>query len=387
VPTLTQNMVAESAALLPEYTAGFLAAEDGEGTDPFVAKFPLADRDVWKVTWDQRESAYGLMPQSALDAPPELMVMPGVRVTEVEPGVYRGYTKLLESELTKSRQPGTLADPLDVGDRLAAVMNYFGEMLASRIFKIYADLGLNGYFVNQSATTGAQHTYQIRRYSRISMSAWAGSPTTATPIDDLRAAASTLGRGTSSRFGAKSQLLMTDEAVTTLLATTQIRSTFKSPYGATVLAPFDIANATGKQPDVAAGAQSLNKLFMGMGLPEIVPWNRGYYPLLSDVQNQTKANFVKFLGSTSAVWLGYRPNGQQSGQFTFAKHIGNAMGPKADYDVASVKAPGSVTQFGKNIYVAAHVLNEQPHGYKFEMGANCTPEVWYEDAMAAVYWA
>lgn len=385
MPTLTQNMVAESAALLPEFLYAHLRDDEG-GTDPFVEKFPLADRDVWKVTWDQRESPYGILPQGTLDSPPVLMTMPGVRVYEVEPGVYRGYTLLTESELTKSREPGTLADPLNIPERLSTVMMYFGEMLANRVFKTFADLGVNGYFNNQSAD-GVQHTYKINGYQRISMSAWAGSPTTATPIDDLRVAASTLNRGTSSRFGAKSQLLMTDEAITTLLATTQIRSTFKSPYGATILAPFDIANATGRQPDTGAGAQSMNKLFMGMGLPEIVPWNRGYYPLLSDVQNRTKTNFSKFLGSTSAVWLGYRPNKQPLGQFTFARHLGNTMGAKADYNVESVKSPGSVTEFGKNIYVAAHVQNEQPHGYKFEMGCNYTPEVWYEDAMAAIYWS
>ena len=385
MPTLTQNMVAESAALLPEFLFHHLRDDEG-GADPFVEKFPLADRDVWKVTWDQRESPYGILPQSALDAPPVLMTMPGVRVYEVGPGVYRGYTSLNESLLTKGRQPGTLADPIDVAEQLATTMMYFGEMLANRIFKIYADLGVNGYFNNTSAD-GVQHTYKINGYQRINMSAWAGAPTTATPIDDLRVAASTLNRGTSSRFGAKSQLLMTDEAITTLLATTQIRSTFKSPYGASILAPFDIANATGAQPDTGAGAQSLNKLLIGMGLPEIVPWNRGYYPLLSDVQNKTKANFTKFLGSTSAVWLGYRPNKQPLGQFTFAKHLGNSMGPKADFDVPSVATPGSVKEFGKNIYVAAHVHNRQPHGYDFEMGCNCTPEVWYEDAMAAIYWS
>lgn len=384
MPTLTQNMVAESAALIPELVTGFMADEDGNA-DPFVKAFPLADRDAWKVQWDQRESAYGLTPQGSLDAPPELMVAPGVRVYDVEPGVYRGYTQINETELVRSREPGTISDPLDVGDRLATVMIYIGEWIAPRIFKIFADLGVNGYFNNQSLN-GVQHTYKINGYQRLSMSAWAGAPTTATPIDDLRVAANALNRGTSSRFGSKSKLCMTDEAITTLLATTQVRSTFKSEYGASFLAPFDNANRNGPQPPLN-GDRSLNSLFIGMGLPEIVPWNRGYYPLLSDVQNRTKGNFTKFLGNTSAVWLGSRPGGQQLGQFTFARHAGHLLGPKADFDVPSIKAPGSATEFGKNIYLAAHVRNRQPHGYDFEWGFNCTPEVWYEDAMAAVYWS
>jgi len=384
MPTLTQNMVAESAALLPELAWGFMADDDG-GDDPFVKALPLADRDSWKVTWDQRESSYGLLPQSQLDSPPVLMTEPGVRVYEVEPGVYRGYTQIKESELTKSRQPGTLADPVEVKERLSVAMLYFGEQLANRLFKIYADLGVNGYFNNQSAD-GVQHSYKINGYQRINMSAWAGSPTTATPIDDLRVAGNTLNRGTSSRFGSKSKLLMTDEAITTMLATTQIRTTFKSEYGASFMAPFDNANRNGPQPPLN-GNRSLNALFIGMGLPEIVPWNRGYYPLLSDVQNRTKANFSKFLGSTSAVWLGNRPSNQQLGQMSFCRHAGLEMGEKGDFDVESVKTPDTVTNWGKNIYLKVHVRNKQPHGYDFEMGCNVTPEVWYEDAMAAVYWS
>jgi hypothetical protein len=383
MPTLTQNMVAESAALLPELVNGFLTDEDG-GTDPFVQAFPLADRDVWKVQWDQRQSAYGLAPQGQLDVPPALMTMPGIRVYDVEPGVYRFYTEINESELTKTREPGTISEPLNVANRLSDVMSYMGEMTANRIKKIYADLGVNGFFNNLSPD-GIQHTYKINGYQRISMSAWAGAPTTATPIDDLRVAANTLNRGTSSRFGSKSKLLMTDEAITTLLATTQVRSTFKSTYGASFLAPFDNASRNGPQPPLN-GDQSLNKLFIGMGLPEIVPWNAGYYPLLSDVQNRTKTNYTKFLGNTSAVWLGYRPGNQPLGQFTFARHAGHLMGPKADYDIQSV-SPNAKSAFGSNLYVAVHVRNRQPHGYDFEMGFNCTPEVWYEDALAAVYWS
>lgn len=385
MPTLTQSMVAESAAILPELMYSFMTDDDG-GEDPFFKAFPLADRDTWLVKWDQRESPYGLLPQSQLDAAPELMTATGDRIYEVEPGVYRGYTEINESELTKARQEGTLADPINIPDRLGRIMLDLGEMTVNRIRKIYADLGINGYFNNQSVN-GVQHTYKINGYSRISMSAWAGSPTTATPIDDLRVAASTLNRGTSTRFGSKSQLLMTDEAITTLLATTQVRSTFKSAYGASFLAAFDHAQKSGAQPPIN-GDQSLNKLFVGMGLPEIVPWNYGYYPLLSDSRNRTKANYSKFLGSTTAVWLGKRPNGQQLGQFTFARHAGHVQtGEKVEFDVQSVKSPRSIMEYGKNIYVRVHIRNEMPHGYKFELGFNATPEVWYEDAMAAVYWA
>ncbi len=385
MPTLTQSIVAESAALLPTLMWSKMTDDDG-GEDPFFKKFPLADRNVWQVRWDQKQSPYGLLPQGTLDAPPTLMTMPGIRVEEVTPGVYRGYTEIKETELTVTREPGTLADPMVVADRLNDVMLYFAEMAVNRIRKIYADLGVNGY-INNVSTDGVQHSYQINNYQRISVSAWTSSPSTATPIDDLRAAQQTLNRGTSTRFGQKSQILMADEAVSALLATAQVRNSFRSAYGASFMAPFDNAQKTGMQPAIN-GDQSLNKLFFGMGLPEIVPWNYGYYPLITDVQNQTKANYSKFLTGTQAVWLGNRPMNQQLGQFTFCRHAGMLeKGDVGEYGVLSVKDPKGLVEYGDNIYVRVHYHNRMPHHYDFEMGFNATPEVWYEDAMASIYWS
>ncbi len=386
MPTLTQNMVAESAALLPTLMWSFMTDDDGE-KDPFFEKFPLADRDTWMVQWDQKQSPYGLAPQGVLDGPPPLMVMPGRRVNQAVPGVYRFYTQIRETELTTSREPGTISDAIDVPNRLNDVMLYGGEMIVNRIRKIYADLGLYGYFNNESSD-GVQNTYQIQNYSRTGVSAWISSPTTATPIDDLRTVQSALNKGTSTRFGQKSNILMSDEGVSALLKTSQIRNSFKSAYGASFLAPFDNAQKSGMQPPLN-GDQSLNKLFFGMGLPPITPWNYGYFPLLSDVQSlANKGNYVKFLPSTSLIWLGNRPNNQQLGQFTFARHAGNLeKGDAANFDVVRAKSPDSITEFGNNIYVRVHYINRQPNHYDFEFGFNSVPEVWYDDAMASVYWS
>lgn len=388
MPTLTQNMVIEAAALLP--TLVWSGMTDDGKEDPFMKKFPLADRDTWLIKVDQKGSPYGLMPQGTLGGPPTLMTLPGIRVYEYEPGVYRGYTMIMEPELTRSREPGTLADPLVVANRLSDAMLYIGEFITNRIKKCYADLGLYGFFNNQD-TQGNQHTYKIAGYNRTGVSAWISSPLTATPIDDLRAVATAANRGTSTRFGQKSTILMSDEGISALLATKQIRDSFRSSYGASFLAPFDNAQKTGVQPPIN-GDQSLNKLMFGMGLPEITPWNEGYYPALSDVQTTTgvdvKANFVKFLPATALVWLGDRPQNQQFGQFTFCRHAGLLEnGSAADYDSVAIKQPESVKGWGKNIYINVHYHNEQPHSYKIEWGINCTPEVWYQDCMLSVYWS
>jgi len=393
MPTLTQNMVVESAALLPPLIWRGLMDEDGN-TDPFAEAFPLAYRDAFLIKWDQKGDPYGLLPQAALDSPPVLMQMPGIQTFEMVPGVYRGYTQIKESDLTVQREPGTMAEPINVPNRLSDVMLYFSEMFGNRLFKAYADLGVNGQ-INNVSTDGVQHTYQIQNYQKLSVSAWLSSPTTATPIDDLRAAATSLNKGTSTRFGMKSKLMMTDEAVNALLATSQIRNSFRSAYGASFLAPYDNAQKNGAQPPIN-GDQSLNKLFIGMGLPEIIPWNNGYYPGFTDVTSAAYPNkslFTKFLPNTSAVWIGYRPKKQQLGQMTLCRHIGIEQGgtSEANYDVIGVDNESSIAGefggIGKGIYVKVHYNNRQPNGYDFEFGANFGPEVWYADAMASINWS
>jgi hypothetical protein len=382
-------MVAESAALLPKLLpAGMMLDEKTETKDPFVERFPLAKRDEWIIRWDQMGAPYGLMGQSVLDAAPRLYVAPGMRVFEVEPGVYREFTKINESYLTKGREPGTLAKPVNPKEEAARVTLYAMDRIIRRIWKIYADLGVLGQ-INNTNTAGVQQTYQIAGYQKFPVSNWISSPATATPIDDLRAIANTAQRGTDTKFAQDSAILMADELVTALMATAQVRNAFRSEYGASYLAPFDNANVTGVQPPLN-GNRSLNALFFGMGLPKIVPWNRGYYSTFADAKNYNKANFNKFLqsaaqslGYTNAfVWIGDRPKNQQLGQLTFARHAGlEETSGVADFDCIKPKTDGKAEDWAKNLYLKLHYRNRQPNGYDLEYGMNTTPEVWYDDAM------
>lgn len=385
MPALTQNMIVEAGGLLPALLWDHLSDDDG-GVDPFIEKLPMSYIDSSFIKFDQLESPYGLMSLSAIDDAPPLFVVPGLRVYEIKPGYYREYTQLLESKLTDSREPGTAFDPLDVAEELGRIMLYMGQRFASRIFQIYAQLGTLGQ-LNITGPEGLQHTYQIENFRTITATAWLSSPSTATPIDDLRTGASVLNKGTSSRFGGKSFLLMADEGVNALLATAQIRNAFRSEYGASYLAPFDNAQKSGKQPPLN-GNRSLNSLFLGMGLPEIIPWNRGYYPKLTDVQNQTYTNFIKFLSPTQGIWLGYRPKDQPIGKMNFTRHAGLIeQGDSGDYGVVDIPETPEMGDAGKGIYFRAHYRNFQPHHYDIEIGANIAPQLYYGDAIAAVNWS
>ena len=391
MPTITANMVAESAALLPKLLPAGMAMDEDGNDDLFFKHFPLAHREEWIIRWDQMGAPYGLMGQSALDAAPKLFVAPGIRVFEVEPGVYREYTQIKETYLTKGREPGTLAKPVNPKEEAARVTLYAMDRIIKRIWKAYADLGIQG-LINNTNVEGIQHTYNIQGYQKFTVSNWISNPATATPIDDLRAVANQAQRGTDSRFGQKSEIGMTDELITALLATAQVRNSFRSAYGASFLAPFDNNNASGAQPPLN-GDQSLNKLFFGMGLPKIVPWNRGYYLNYADAQNYNKANFQKFLQSAAvaagatngAVWMGYRPNSAQSGQMTFARHAGlEETGGPADYDCIKPKIDKPSEMWAKGLYLKLHYRNRQPNGYDLEYGCNFTPEVWYDDSMLSI---
>ena len=385
MPGLTQNMVAEAAALMPKLMWAGQMDDDGK-KDPFFEKIPLGHSDAWVIRWDQMGAPYGLLPQSTLDSAPVLMEIPGVRVFETEPGVYRGYTQIRESLLTKGREYGTLADPLIAGTELTRVMLYFKDFLLNRFRKAYADLAINGQ-INNTNIEGVQHSYQIQSFQKFNVSAWLSNPAGATPIDDLRAIQTTANRGTSSRFGQKSCIVMVDEGINALLATAQIRNSFRSEYGASYMAPFDNNNLSGAQPPLN-GDRSMNKLFFGMGLAEIVPWNHGYYANFNDALNYNKANFVKFLPNTSAAWLGYRPDNQQIGELTTARHAGlEAVGDKEDFDVVKVKDESAGAEWMDGVYIKVHYRNRQPTGYDFEIGVNFTPQIWYDDCMLSVTWS
>ena len=385
MPTLTQSLVRNSSVVLPLLLWRQMADDDG-GEDPLMKKFPLGYRDAWKISWEQDNNPWGMTAQGALDAPPVFTSIPGSRVFEATPGVYREYTKIGETELTVAREQGTLGDPISVKGRLAKAYMYFAERLANRLFKIYADLGVYGR-INNTDDQGNQHVYQIQDYPSLSVSAWLSSPQTATPIDDLRTAQTTLHKGTSSRFGPKSQLLLTDEALNAFLATKQVRDTFRANYGANYLAPYANEQATGVRPPIN-GDRSVNELLTGMGLPKLVPWNRGYYPDAASAESNTKASFTKFLPTTAAIWLGYRPDNAQLGQLSFARHTGlQSASEAAEFGVVPLQKPGSLSEFGKGVFVQVKYQNEQPHHYKMEIGFNVCPEVWYNDAMASINWS
>lgn len=385
MPALTQSMFMDETVYLPPLIWAGVMGE--EGSDPFGKKFPMGvQKDGWLIKWDQDQNPYGSTGQRSLEEAPALVQSPGVRVREVEPGLYADATELGEREILTSRQSGTFGKPLNVKERLAKMNLFLAERISNRILQTWADLGQTGLFNNVSAEGSVQHAYQLDNYQVIPVSAWLSNPAGATPIDDLRTAQAVLGRGTHSRFGNKSELLMTDEGINALLATAQIRNSFRSSYGASFLAPFDNAQLNGGQAPLN-GEQSLNKLFFGMGLPEIVPWNRGRYPDLASAVARTRTSFQKFLSNTKAIWLGYRPNNQPIGEFTLAIHTGmQQTGPGEDWGVVGIKSPAN-EEWGEGIYFKVHYNNRIPEGYFIECGFNAVPRVFYEDAMACVTWS
>jgi hypothetical protein len=367
---LTQNLEMVTGALMPDLIWDEVT---DEGNDPLLSALPFGYVDADKIKYDQFEDPYGLIPMRGIDHAPEVVQMPGYRTYQIDPGYFGLATQLRESEVTSERQPGTLADPLDVSDRLGKLMMDGAAMVTSRFRKSIGDLLSTGT-LTITGTAGQVFQYAADGYRTLSPgTGWQAAPTTATPITDLLGWQATLQKGSSSRFGADSVLLCNSNVIVDLFKTTQVQSTYKATYGSSIIGL-----------DGKGDLKGLNEILQGFDLPKIVRYDKGYFPTLADAKARTTANWVYAVANKSLVWIGTRPKGQQLGQFQLTRHAGLVETAGANrYPTLNVENE-SVAEIAKGIYVRAHYHNRMPHHYDLEIGFNGCPVLWYGSAAAGI---
>ncbi len=370
---LTTNFANSIAGLMPDFMWQEITSE---GADPLVDALPLGYEDAGFVRWDQYENPYGLLAQRGLDAAPPVVRMPGVRVNYAQPGYFGAVTQLRESELVLEREPGTIADPLDVPNRLSVLLLNFSTMAVSRIRKMDSDLLLTCEFNIQNEAGQIVQSYAIDNYRTFSPlndgntgPGWAAFPNTARPINDMIYWKATLEKGTSSKFDKSCQQLCNDFVLVDLFKTTQIQQTYKNKFGAT---------------PVGLDSDGLNEIVMGYDLPKLVPYNYGYYETLADAQAQDPSLFNYIIPNKSLIWLGKRPKGQKLGQFMLTRHAPIAVsGDINKYPDISVRDE-SGHDWGKGFYVKTQLHTMSPVHYDIEMSFNACPTVFYGSAGAGV---
>ncbi len=378
---MPQNFDQDTAALLPDYIWDEIV---DKGDDPLLSAMPFSYTESSFVKWDQYENPYGLIPLRGVDGAPTLVQMPGLKVYESAPGFYGLVTQLRESEILFERQPNTVASPLDVPDRLGKLMLDASTMVVSRFRQTAGDLLVTGEFTNLNASGELQHHYQLEDYQTFAPAndgftgpGWTANPATADPIGDLIYwQTKKLNRGTSADFGPKSRILCNPTVINDIWNCTSVRVAFKSKFGATFLRG-DLETSPPLEGD-----NGLNALMMGMGLPPLVPYDRGYFPTLTDSIAGDPDNFTFAIADKSLIWLGVRPKGQTIGAWKLTRNAG-MVSPSVNYDSVDVEneQKGEMT---KGIYVNAHYINRMPHHYDLELGFNACPILYYRRATAGI---
>ncbi len=378
---LPQNFEQDVAALMPN----LLFAKVRGSKSPLAKAFPFSYTEASLVKWDQYGDPFGLIPVRGVNAAPESVTVPGMKTFLAHPGFYGLTTSMTEEEILFGRQPNTVADPLEIADRLGVLAMYGTDMVYNRFRQTIADLCVTGAFTNTNASGEITHKYKVDGYQTFSPAndgstgpGWAADPANADPIGDLIYwQTNKLNKGTAADFGKDSQITCSPAVVNDIWNTTSVRERFRSKFGATYL--------RGEQPNLD-GDNSINALLIGMGLPPLVVDADGYYETADDADGQDPDDFTFFMPAKSLVWVGKRPQGQQVGAFKLTRHAGLASeGPNYDgVAVGELDGAEQVLELGKGLYVNAHRVNRMPHGYDLEMGFNAAPIIYYRRAFAGI---
>lgn len=370
---LTQNFDNDVQWLMPDFMWDEIT---GEGADPLVDALPLGYEDTSFVRWDQYQDPYGLLGQRGLDAPPQLVTMPGTRVYEAQPGYYGNVTQLRESELVVERQPGTVSDPLDIPDRLATLLLNFSCMAVSRIRQTISDLLRTGTFTNTNAAGNIVNSYTVEDYQTFSPAndgntgpGWAAFPATARPINDMIYWKAQAQKATSSKFDESAAQLCNPFVLVDLFKTTQIQVTYKNKFGAT---------------PVGLDSEGLNGILLGYKLPPLVEYDKGYFPTLAAANARSKSLFTYIIPNKNLIWIGKRPKGQKLGQFKLTRHAGIATaGDIGKWPSVNVRDEAGY-DWSKGLFVRTKIHDMSPIHYDTEMSFNACPVLGYGSASFGV---
>lgn len=381
---LPQNFEQDVAALMPN----LLFAKIRGSKSPLAKAFPFSYTDASMAKWDQYGDPFGLIPVRGVNSAPDSVSVPPLKTFLAAPGFYGLVTSLTEEEILFGRQPNTVSDPLEVSDRLGVLAMYGTDMVYNRFRQTTADLTVNGVFTNANPSGEVTHRYKVDGYQTFSPAndgttgpGWAADPVNADPIGDLIYwQANKLNKGTSADFGRDSQLVCNPTVINDLWNCQSVREKFRSKFGATFL--------RGEVPNLD-GDNSINALMVGMGLPPFVVDAEGYWPTAATADGQDPDDFTFFMPAKSLVWVGRRPQGQQTAAFKLTRHAGLATpGPNYDgVEVGELDDVNEVLELSKGLYVNAHYVNRMPHGYDLEMGFNAAPIIYYRRAFAGITYA
>ncbi len=362
--------MANSYNLSDNYALDLISAEYLQdpvaASDPLLKLLPMQFKDTAKVKWDQPENGYGLLSARGLNSKPDITGVAGFKEYSMDPGYYGEQTIIDEKQMTVQREPGTIADPIEMDYLISNSVKQLTRRLLDRVRYIIGLLFYSGKFFVQNNEGSVVHTDAIENFNLLTPSTPWSSASSAVPIDDMLGWQYTLQTGTSSVFDESTTILMSDLTINDLLATTQIRNVFKLQYGSSPL-----------------GLKGMNDILNGFGLPSIQRYNEGYYPTQADGIAHT--NFTRFLPYKKIIWAGKRPEGVPIGNFLLTRNMINKapVGGAPDLSYDNSNAKGGLAE---GIYTLLKYVHEVPVRMELDIGFNGGPAVRYPSSIAGIYY-
>jgi hypothetical protein len=276
--------------------------------DPVFSEFPIEDDADDVLRWEQMDNYKGLQAIRGLNGDPPNVTRTGLKSYLATPGVFGEYETVDEREITKRRKSGTFDQRIDITDIVLEMQNHLLTRELDRMRYQAWTLAATGTIttITKDGVTLYSDAFPLQTYT--AAVPWGPTTTaTATPLFDLRTV-KLLARGHSVDFGSTATVYANQTTVNYMLNNTNAADLGgkRVLYGATV-------NAL---PDA-------NRLYLENGLPQVVPYDGGYY--------NEAGQFVLFIPNNVAILFGKRPNGRPVGAY---RRVFNAVS----------KSPGSYMQ-------------------------------------------
>lgn len=271
--------------------------------DPIFEYFPITQRDAPVLIWDQLDNYKGLQQLRGVDGAPQRVQPAGLKRYTAQPGIFGEFSQIDEQELLFRSPAGSFGGGVNIDDLVMERVNQLLTRQYARISQIIWTLAATGTFSVSIASTGADQTGTAVFTDTFSLqtsdgSAW-GTPSTATPLADLRAV-QLLSRGHSVRFDNTATAFMNRKTANKLFTNT------------------NAADLGGKRTAGLAGIIGLgdvNYVLAGEDLPRIVINDDGY---INDA-----GTFVPFIADDKVVIIGRRVDGGPIGEYRMTRNVNN----------------------------------------------------------------
>lgn len=273
--------------IVPAVSAKVTAGRLGLDVMPVIAK------NTGIIRWTQKDAYRGLQQLAGLDNSPYPVSMVGANVYQFDPGVFREFTKVGETELTQ--MTGSLQGdmPVDLTDWTIDSVEYLMNREYDRIEQIIWTLLGTGTFTI-SSKTGVEFgaTYALQTYDA---STW-GTAGTATPVADFRAV-SNKGFGKGVDFGGGAVAYCNRVTANKMLANTNAN---------------DLKGLRDAQGASIFGLGQVNTVFSANDLPTLRIYDNGYI-----AENGTATRFIP---DNKVIVVGSRPDSARVGEYWLTRN-------------------------------------------------------------------